>query len=310
MALTIDTNLAGKIISSNALEAFTNRLAPLQAFSTSFDNDAGQIGDRIEIPFVTKFGNDGTSTVSAFNTSSNDYATAGSAEIEAVTVSLGNHVKTTWSLQDVQATEYATAQLERFGNQKGNDLASKIFTDVSGKWIADNFSNNTVVGVASAFDLDALLEARASVVSRGANPSDCSVLLSSSHYNALLGDSSFQADAYGGSEAIRQGVIPAIAGFQAVYECPQMPNTDNLVGVITHPSALAVAFRYLAPSGSGSGAYTRTDRLTNDLGMTMGYRQFYQPETGIDFATLEAVYGYSVVNGDAAELLLSVGDED
>ena len=305
MALTIDTNLAGKIISSNALEAFTNRLAPLQAFSTSFDSEAGQVGDRIEIPFVTKFGNSGTSTVSAFNVSSNDYSNAGAAEIESVTVSLGTHVKATWSLQDVQASQYAVAQLERFGNQKGNDLATKIFGDVSAKWIASNFTNTTVVGVASAFDLDALLTARAEVVGRGANPSDCSVLLASSHYNSLLGDTAFQADAYGGSEAIRLGVIPAIAGFQAVYECPSLPTTANLVGVITHPSALAVAFRYLAPSGSGGGAYSRTDRLTNDLGMTMGYRQFYQPETGIDFATIEAVYGCSVVNGDAAELLLS-----
>lgn len=303
MALTIDANLAGKIVSTNALEAFTKLLCPLNAFTTSFDNEAGQVGDRIEIPFVTQFGNNGSTTVGAFNASSNNYSTAGTTDIDAVQVSLGNHQKTTWGITDFEAAEYQIAQLERFGSQKGNDLATKIFTDVTGLMTSGNFSNNTAVGAANAFTLDELLDARAKIVARGANPADCSVLLGSGHFNALLGDARFSADAYGGAEAIRQGVIPSLAGFRAVYECPNIASGASVNGVIAHPNAIAVAFRYLQPTEGGASAYTRTDRLTNEYGMTMGYRQYYEPQLGKSFATLEAVYGFSVVDGNALERL-------
>ena len=47
MANTINTNLQNNVISQSALEQFTSILAPLQAFSTSFNDEASQKGKTI-----------------------------------------------------------------------------------------------------------------------------------------------------------------------------------------------------------------------------------------------------------------------
>ena len=302
MATTIDTDLAGKIMSASAMEAFTKKLCPLQAFTTSFDTEAGQVGEKIVIPFVPEFANNasgGTSTVQTFNRGTNDYDKDLGAFVNDVQVSLGTHKYTNWQLTDQQVADNAIAQLETFGNQKGADLANAIFTDVTSAFKRADFA--TFETVTSTLTIEDIINARKAMVANGGDPTQCALLLNSDYYAKALSLAEFTADAYGGSEAIRQGNLPSIVGIPEVYECPTLPNNgEGLVGLLVHKSALAVAFRYLAPNSGGASSYTRVDRLSNEFGMTMGYRQFYKVETGVSFAVLEALYGYSPINGDAA----------
>ena len=301
MATTIDADLAGKIISANALEAFTKKLAPLQAFTTNFDTDAGQAGDKIVIPFVPEFANDGTSTVSSFTAGSTQYDADKSSKISEATVDLDSHLFTNWTLNDTQVSENAIASLERFGAQKGADLANEIFVSICSLVVASNFSSTeSVSATPSSLSLDDLINARKTMVANGGDPSQCALILHSDYYAGLLSLSEMTADAYGSADAIRGGQVPSILGIPAVYEVPTLPeNGENLVGMLVHPAAIAVAFRYLQPNSGGEAAYTRTDKLSNEFGMTMGYRQFYKPESGESVAAIEALYGYTKVNGDA-----------
>ena len=51
--------------------------------------------------------------------------------------------------------------------------------------------------------------------------------------------------------------------------------------------------RYLQPINSKE--YIAARRLYDEeSGMVIGYREFYEPSTGVQTAVLEAVYGYSV----------------
>jgi len=301
MTTTIDADLAGKIISANALEAFTKKLAPLQAFTTSYDTDAGQTGEKIVIPYVPQFANDGTSTVSAFTAGTTKYDADKSSKIDEATVQLDSHLFTNWTLNDTQVSENAVASLERFGAQKGADLANEIFVSICSTVVASNFSSSeTVSATATSLSLDDIINARKVMVGNGGDPAQCALILHSDYYAGMLSFAELTADAYGSSDAIRQGNVPSIVGIPSVYECPTLPeNGENLVGFLVHPAALAVAFRYLQPNSGGEAAYTRTDKLSNDDGMTMGYRQFYKADTGESVAAIEALYGYTTVNPDA-----------
>ena len=70
-------------------------------------------------------------------------------------------------------------------------------------------------------------------------------------------------------------------------------NSDDLKGFYCHPSALAVAMRYLEPINTQE--YIAANRLTDeDSGIVLGYREFYSPDTGTQTAVLEAVFGKTV----------------
>ena len=111
---------------------------------------------------------------------------------------------------------------------------------------------------------------------------------------------------YGDSDVIRDGRIPSLFGLGYLYESTALPgNAENLVGFLAHPSAMAVAMRYLAPINSKE--YISARRLYDETsGMVLGYREFYDASTGTQTAVLEAVYGYSVALGGSIIRMTSI----
>jgi hypothetical protein len=298
MATSISANLAGKIIASSAMEAFGDILTPLTGVTTSFDTEASQIGTTINIPYMSQFANTGTSLTAAFTDGTTKYSTVQAAAMGEVSLAINTHKYLSWKIYDQQTTQFSLMQLETFGKQKGADIARNIFNDVFGVISDANFADNKAKIVAQAsFDIDSLLDIRETMTERGGDISQCSLVLNAGHYANLMADSRFVANQYGGTDVIRGGKVGQVVGIPNVYEVNQLPNSsESLVGFLIHPAALAVAFRYLAPMNTG--AYSRADRLTNELGMTMGYRQFYLPEEGTEYATIEALYGFKLVNTD------------
>ena len=126
---TFDSDLAGKIIASSAMEAFTDTLAPLNAFSTSFDAEAGQVGEKVVIPFITQFANSGSKQSADFTDGTTKYSTTQTTAATEATITLNKHKYLSWKLNDLQRAEIAIAQLETFGRQKGADLAQVVFQD-------------------------------------------------------------------------------------------------------------------------------------------------------------------------------------
>lgn len=294
---SFDSDLAGKIISANALEAFSASLAPVNSFSTSFNDDAQSVGSQVIVPFISEFAATGTSQVGDFSEGSSTYDDTGTTGITESTVALSSHKRVTWELNDIQAANYSTASLERFGKQKGADLAKAVFQDILSAVTSSNFADS-VAEASSTFDAEDIIEIRKEMVNNGGDISQCALILAPDYYAGLLADDRFKADAYGSDDAIKGGNVPSVVGIPSVFESNAIPdNSENLVGLLVHPSAIAVAMRYLAPLDPS--AYGRADRLTDENGLVMGYREFYSPEKGKQFATLESLYGYATVNGDA-----------
>ena len=287
MANTIDPKLANNIISQSALEQFASILAPLNAFSTSFNNEAGQRGEKVTILNLAN-----TSSAKAFDPDKgyeSQDTTYGETQIE-----LNKHMMVTWHITDKQRANSSAVELERFGFQKGADLAKSVFQDICGEVVSTNYTSK-LTSTASNFDSDDVADMRSLAIANNLPVESLSLVLNNGHFTNLLKDNAVaSALNYGSSDAIRGGDVPSLFGIPSVYETNSIPDNDeNLQGFLAHPCGLAVAMRYLEPTSSQE--YIASRRVSDpDTGMVMGYREFYDAKFGIQTAVLECVYGFKV----------------
>ena len=298
MANTIPAGLQNNVISQSALEAFTSILAPTQAFSTSFNDEAAQKGKTINITTLAN-----TSSAADFDGSYAVQAT----EYGTTAITLDNHKFVTWNITDTESSQSSAVELQRFGYQKGGDLAKAVYQDILSAVTNASYGAAGFVGAASIFDADDVADLRGSAIAQNLPIDQCALVLDSTYFTSLLKDNNLNpAMTYGDSDVIRDGRIPSLFGLGYLYESTALPgNAENLVGFLAHPSAMAVAMRYLAPINSKE--YISARRLYDETsGMVLGYREFYDASTGTQTAVLEAVYGYSVALGGSIIRMTSI----
>ena len=134
MPNTIHANIQNNIISQSALEQFASILAPLNAFSTSFNDEASHRGNKVTILNLAN-----TTSATDFSASTgyaSKYTTFGQTQI-----SLDSHKFVTWHITDKQRSESSAVELERFGYQKGADLAKAVFQDICSDITTANFTS-------------------------------------------------------------------------------------------------------------------------------------------------------------------------
>lgn len=298
MAVTIPANLKNNIIAQSALNQFVSMLAPLSAFSTSFNDDAAQKGTTITIPTLST-----TADTTAFVGTYSDQATTyGSTQI-----ALDQHLYTTWTVTDTDVAESSAVELERFGYQKGGDIAKAVFENILAEVTVANYGNPAgFTGAGSDFDGDDVADLRQNMTDEGIDPGQCAIVMGNSYWTGLLKDTNINgAINYGSADIIREGRVPSLFGVGSLYETTAIPtNGENLVGFIAHPSAMAVAMRYLQPNNSKE--YITAKRLTDPAtGIVLGYREFYTPSTGTQTAVLECVFGKEVALSDSLRRMIS-----
>lgn len=285
MPTLIDAKLNDDIIVTTGLEAFTAALAALNLFSTDYSKDAVSKGAALEVPLI---GSIDASDVE------NDYETA-TGKLGAVTVTMSGYAKATVGLTDRQFAESSSASLNKFANQMGNAVAAKVITGIFANITKANFPTGLTPSAGMTV-MDLLTMARGKFGELKVPLSDRAYFPSASAYTALAKDPSVQvasALAYGGTEYVRDGIIPRLLGFN-LFESNILPsNSAAPNGFIVHPSALAVATRAVPPSDSKGYLEFRTvsDPAT---GITMSYRRHYASGAGKHFMTFECCYGSAV----------------
>ena len=78
-------------------------------------------------------------------------------------------------------------------------------------------------------------------------------------------------------------------------------HAEKLVGFAVHPSAVAVAMRYLQPVAEYQQSGAVTDPQT---GMTFGYLRFTDTRANKVFVTVECLYGFATAKADAIKRLV------
>lgn len=268
------SDLALKAASESAVMAAHKNLAKLSLFAKNFSELQGVPGKSIAVPVYN------LSAAAAFNAASNNYAT-GANEIGGELITLDQHLVKSIAITDIEEAEtgirwaadsaYALADMLTRGV---NDYVFGLINATNVPLSADTPSTKATVAA-----LYATAEENDIPVDR------CIVALKPTQFATVLGQ--LDSNIYGGSEAIRLGVVPGLYGFKAFVCAPNLPEGVN--GAIICDTAVGVASRYLFPGTEG--AYPQAWAATDEDGFTLGFRRFMDLATGSNKFACDCLFG-------------------
>lgn len=284
MAATL-TGLNDTLISQLALQSFTNTLAPLSKFSTSYTADAARRGTIISVPIVASI----TAT-----TAENAYESADSGSASNADINLNQYRKSTVGITDRQFMGSSFADIEKFAVQQGKSVAVAISQALLTSLVCTTgyFQTVTVTSGAVSFGLSHVRTARKALAAAGVDISESALILNNDCFNTLLGDSTnLLANLAFGGDAIKEGKLPRVLGLDTM-EISSIPSTGNTLGFVAHPSAIALAVRPLQPQDDS--LYIASKVVTDEQsGLSLTYRRHYSLSSGTHFTTFEVLAGWT-----------------
>jgi len=275
-------NFNDKIFSQEILKAFVANLPLLGAFAKDFSSVTKAKGDAVAVPLLSAL----TATTFA------SYETAGGT-LSTVTVNLNVHRHVPVDISDIQSANSSAAKFDNFAANAGAALAESVIARVLSLVTTGGYGA-AVITTSAALWTRTQVRAFRKALNVLRAPSRGRIFVSNLDIeDALLGDTNItQAYAYGGSEAIREGKVPRLMGFD-MFGTDMIPlNGISLAAFACVPDAIAVAMRYLAPQDPTdlSAAEMATDPAT---GITIGYRRHYARATGVMYANVECLFGFA-----------------
>lgn len=269
-----------KIAAEKAIIGAHSYVAPLKFFSTSFTEEAKNKGDAVLVPVFN------LSASSQFNADTNNYAgTEGG--VDGASVTLSSHFVKSVTVTDKQLADTDIDFFENAGRAIGERLGQDVVGAVLG--LIDNVTTTAQFTQSNSQSKTATANLYAIADTNGIDPRDAVVVLTPALFAGVL--SQLDANVYGGSEAIREGLVPNLYGFYGVFSSNQLPS--GVTGAIIHKEAIGVASRYLEPEAS---AYSETGYIKDDKsGFVIGFRRFALPDTGKRYLAGEALFGAALL---------------
>lgn len=260
--------------SKKILKELPAQLAFLGAFSTDC---SGEVLDAkvksVSVPLVQM------DEAGTFNRASNNFARPAGAPKHAV-VEFGDPIITGFAVTADQASKIEKRYWEGKAELNASAVAASAQTAVTDLVTKANFDKAvTSVGAASAFAKSGVAKIAAAVENstNKLRVKFATLALSGEYFYALL--AGLDANVYGGTEAIRGGVIPGLFGFRKVM----LVHGLEIPGFVCEPSCIAFASRGFRPADDKP--YTAV-------------REIKEPESGLSLTLVEYPDGPS---GDLSE---------
>ncbi len=291
MAHVIPAALKRDVILSNAMRAFKARILPVMAFAYRMNNVALQGTNKILVPYWPLE----TSATKDFN---GTYEVDGGSVLTTKEVAVTERKYQTLAFTSDEWNRQPFLDLERIVLMKVEKLAADILAHIWSVITAANYPGASIAAIAaSAFDFDEVLALR-----RICNESDWpnvgrSLVLDSTYIENLLKDTRLGNQNAGSVAPVRDGRFGGtLAGFEP-FEVPLMPeNEENLVGVVTLPSSLAVAFSPIQPAPAVQKTLQEYRIITDpDTNLSLEYRVWGDPDTDKQKEIIECNYGFATL---------------
>lgn len=286
------TNLNLSRLADTALQAFVKELLPLSFFSTNFSPDsypARHKGQAILVPLV------GTLTATTFG---GTYAITTFAK-SVITVTINRHKLVPIGETDLDAANNSDSALETMAFQAGRALAQAVLEDVLTLVTTANFGAIGTAVASTALDVPGLRSGKLALDQANAPRAPRVTLMDSVGMDALLAVTNFvQAYMFADNNVLKEGRVMRALGADLYALNGSFVAAASVNAFFAHPSAIAVAMRYLTPQRAES--YDFAEQFSDpNTGMTMGLRDYYDPLTGTRYLAIEANYGYSagITNG-------------
>jgi len=303
----IDSALQRQVILQDMIRAYAIILLPLSQFSTVYSNIPLEGTDKVEVPYFPLQTTASTSFVKGTGyTTSSDW-TENSREIavggDGSTAAAANQARDrkyqmiNFDSYDLRRQPYLNlVQLFVMAAQK---LAVDVFTDIVKSVVtAANFGASVKAVAAAAFSADDVADLDASATGRNWPQAGRSMALDHLYYAPLLKDQSFKAYlSYGNADAIQTGRIKSAYSFENIDKVPNLaanysPAGENLVGWITHKSAVLAAFANIMPSPAVRILNEIFEIVTDEqTGISFAHRRFGDAVKDRTFEVAESSYG-------------------
>lgn len=295
-ANTISSDLKRAVLLQDVVRAFAKVLFPLRAFATVYSNVPLQGTDEVAVPYYALDASATTDFVVA-----NGYDTFGGTATSSKKVTVDKRKYQGMSFTSSELRRQPYFNQARLAGLKGETLSKDVWLDILGLILNANYSSSTTIAAAS-FDSDSIAGLRTTANQAQWPQAGRSLFVDSAYDGNLLKDASIKSSAaFGGSEAIRQGQVPQIFGFD-YYQNPNIPsNGENLTGFIAFMSAILMASSPIAPAEEVRQQLSRYDLATDEeTGLTIEYRAWGDPDK--DTAKNVIEFNYGKITGEAAAL--------
>ena len=256
------------------LKVLPAQLNFLGAFSTDISGELlGEKVKTVKVPLVEM------DEAGTFNRATNNFARPAGTP-KSAEVSFGDPIITGFAVTADQASKIEKRFWEGKAELNVTSVAASAQTAVTNLVTKANFAKAvTSVGASSSFVKSGVAKIAAAVenATNKLRVKFSTLALSGEYFYALL--AGLDANVYGGTEAIRGGVIPGLFGFRKVM----LLHGLDIPGFVCEPSALAFAARGFRPAG---------ERPYDAI------REIKDPESGLTLTLVEYADGPS---GDLSE---------
>lgn len=271
------SDLALKAAKESAIIAAHKNIAKLSLFAKNFRELNGKPGQSIAVPVYN------LSDAAAFD-AQNNYG-SGTNEIGGELITLDQHLVKPVSITDVEEAETGIAWAKDTAGAIADALTRGVNAYVFGLVNSTNVTQTATTPTTkqTVAGLYAIAEQNDIPVDRAV------VALGPTQFATVLG--MLDANVYGGSEAVRLGVIEGLYGFKGFVCTSNLPEGTD--GAIICDSAIGVASRYLAPGTEG--AYPEAWSATDEDGFTLGFRRFMDLSTGTNKFAGDVLFGAKII---------------
>lgn len=295
MAITIPqlTSLA-----QEAIPYLTAGIAPLAALSTDFSADVRGVNETVKVPVIGK-----PTAASAFSASTG-YADKNDSTLTTASITLDTRLFTADTLVDTDWAALPPDTIRKLFQAQVENVAEQACAYVFAKATADAIPNEYVAGDASEFSYAKAVALKTAATKLGIPNAGRHLLLDSAAHDTLLADSTI-ASAFVAELAkstIEEGFIRRVAGM-FVHEAAALPDNDeNLYGLLTLPSGIAVASRATEGTGKEDMITIITDPQT---GFSIVTKVIADPLKASITLASECIFGGVVANADAIVRIVS-----
>lgn len=299
MAITIPAALKRDLLLKSAMRVFKNRILPILAFATKFENKPLEGTNIIQVPYYPLATGASTDFVNGTG-----YTTYQAQTIQTKNVTVNKRKYRALDLASVDYNRQPFLDFEKSIGLEAEKLADDVLADVFSIVTAANYAATTTAAMAaSAFDADdALLLRRLCNEANWPMPGR-SLVLDATFEEYLLRDTRLQSVLTAGQTgAITEARLPRVAGFD-VYPVALLPQNglEKIAGMAAIPSALFFASAPVTPHPVLLRNTVEYQAVTDpDTGLTLEYRMFGDPVKDTIVEVIEVNYGYAV--GEAAAL--------
>jgi len=272
-------------------------LLPLAAFTFDVSSEVKEQGDTVKVALMPD-----ANTVVDLND-----ATAGDRESKAtditltsIDVKLDKHPITAWSTTDEEIRLIASGAMNGIHADlirlEANNIGNNICDQVTSLIINSNFNSpaHNVATVAN-FDADEVVDIETTLsdanwFTDGQNPT---MVLNSAYYGNLKKDRAIQDISASGIPVIRTGIVDSVDRFPLIKYPNLGAQSESLAGFVAKKSAIGIAMRPSVPQGkSRMEAFTLIKEPQS--GAVLSVRQWYDPNYGKFYTSVETIFGYAV----------------